>query len=176
MDCVIEPAKSEDATRIAQVHIQSWQESYVGLIPQDYLNSMDNQFERRRGWWSEVIVSESCKPLVARSGDLGVVGFVQSGPARNNDFQDMGEVYCIYLLQAFQGQGVGYRLLKETFMQLRQQGFENAYLWVLENNPTISFYHRTGGRFSGRNIEATVGGKNVVEQQIVWDSLVFEEG
>ena len=176
MSCVIEPAKPEDAMGIARVHIQSWQESYVGLIPQTYLDSMDNQLERRLGWWTSAISKDLFKPMVARSDIGDVVGFAQSGGARNDSFKGMGEVYCIYLLQAYQGQGVGFGLLQGTFGQLRDQGFETAYLWVLEKNPTIGFYTRTGGRVTGKTLEATVGGKDVVEQQIVWDSLVFEEG
>ena len=34
--------------------------------------------------------------------------------------------------------------MRMAFADLKAQGFKNFYCWVLENNPTISFYEKAG--------------------------------
>ena len=50
--------------------------------------------------------------FVAADAKSGVVGFVIGGPSREDDPAFMGELYAIYLLEAFQGGGsvAGYSL------------------------------------------------------------------
>ena len=39
----IRVAQAGDEPAIAKVHIQSWQEAYKGLIPQDYLDQLSSE-------------------------------------------------------------------------------------------------------------------------------------
>jgi hypothetical protein len=40
MKYTIKQATFEDCAEIARIHVQSWQQTYVGLVPQDYLDGM----------------------------------------------------------------------------------------------------------------------------------------
>ena len=57
MDPLIRPATPEDAAAIASVHVQSWQETYAGLIPPDFLAHMTSaeMRERRAASWRATI-------------------------------------------------------------------------------------------------------------------------
>ena len=70
---------------IAIVHVRSWQAAYRGLVPQDYLDSLDA--EQRRPVW-ECILGETQWPragtFVAEEGEH-VVGFASICPARDDD-------------------------------------------------------------------------------------------
>lgn len=48
---IIRVASSGDEYQLAQVHIQSWQEAYQGLIPQEYLDQLPSEMEDRVKMW-----------------------------------------------------------------------------------------------------------------------------
>jgi ribosomal protein S18 acetylase RimI-like enzyme len=86
--------------------------------------------------------------LVACAEDK-VVGFVSLGAAREEDDR-VGELYAIYVLPDAAGSGVGRALMAETLSLLRDDGFDEAILWVLEDNPrTRRFYELAGWSVDG---------------------------
>ena len=69
---------------------------------------------------------------------------------------DCGEVYAIYLLEEYQGRGIGYRLMCEACEKLKT--YDRIALWVLEGNEkAIRFYERFGFRFDGASAEISLG-------------------
>src|SRR5437763_1149336 len=49
----VRAARPTDILGIAEVHVRSWQETYVGQVPQDYLDtlSVEDRYER----WQELV-------------------------------------------------------------------------------------------------------------------------
>jgi hypothetical protein len=45
----IREASFEDLPDVARIHVQSWKETYVGLVPRDYLDGMSVS-ARQRNW------------------------------------------------------------------------------------------------------------------------------
>jgi ribosomal protein S18 acetylase RimI-like enzyme len=81
-----------------------------------------------------------------------VVGFASHGPSR--DEPGIGELFTIYVRPAAWGTGVGRTLMRETLERLRSHGFDEAVLWVLEDNPrTRRFYELAGWRLDGESKE-----------------------
>src|ERR1019366_8426742 len=54
---LIRPARASDAEAIAQVRVDSWRETYRGMIPQAYLDAM--QLEASRAMWEKVLTAGS---------------------------------------------------------------------------------------------------------------------
>ncbi len=76
-----------------------------------------------------------------------MVGFAMGGSARDStEGPDVvGELYAIYVLPASSGNGIGRALMDESLDRLRVEGFTEAILWVLEDNPrTRRFYELAG--------------------------------
>lgn len=141
-----------DARAISVVHVRSWQAAYRGLIPQDYLDSLDlDQVSARR----ERSLAEQDWPrrgvLVAeQAGEI--VGFSGTGPSRDDDLDPatVGEVNSIYLLPQAWGTGLGRELMSAARAGLRQAGFRDAALWVLDTNERARrFYAADGWRPDG---------------------------
>ena len=171
----IRKAITEDAAEIANVHINSWREAYKGLLPQTFLDDRPLYFKNRYELWKRVTADQSHATYVAESDNSGVVGFINGYTARDKGYEDFAEVYCIYLLQKFHGQKIGFRLLKIYFDALLEKGYKKGYLWVLKDNPTIRFYESTGAKLVHDIKKTVIGGLDVEELCYVWDNINLDQ-
>ncbi|HEL2738655.1 TPA: GNAT family N-acetyltransferase [Streptococcus suis] len=126
----------------AYVHWKAWQEAYADLLPQDFLQKTYT-LERCQDW----AVRYPQNILVALV-DEQVVGFACYGASSQEDLQEAGELYALYVLADYYDQGIGYQLMQAALEKL--QSNRRVSLWVLEGNArAISFYEKVGFRFDG---------------------------
>lgn len=166
----IRTATSGDEYQLAQVHIRSWQEAYKDLVPQDYLDQLPAELEDRIKMWKGILENPQRWAWVAESSQ-GIIGFALFGPPRDPDKEGFVELGAIYLLASEKGKGIGFSLLSAGFNKMKDLGYSRAYCWVLENNPTIKFYERSGASYSGQTKEDEIGGKKINELAFEWKSL-----
>jgi GNAT superfamily N-acetyltransferase len=95
------------------------------------------------------------------------VGFASGGPERSGDSVYTGEVYAIYLLASWQGQGIGRQLIATVVRQLIQRGFTSLLIWVLVDNPSRRFFEALGGQPVRDRLEMT-GGVEVKDVAYGW--------
>ena len=163
----IRPAEKADAPGVARVHVQSWQETYKGIIPDHYLAGLS--VAKRTIFWRDLI-AEAKQHALFVALDEDVVGFVNGGPSRSPDLPFDAELYAIYLLRSHQGMGVGERLFDAVTAWIKHSGFESMMLWVLRDNPTLGFYQHLGGHIvSSKHIE--IGGVQLEEVAVGWPRL-----
>ena len=164
----IRRALPSDAPGIARVDVESWRSTYVGLVPDDILSSYDYS-ERERARRS-LLADESRVTYVAEHKTDGIVGFLSGGPARMDDMPFAGELYAIYLLEQYQRQGIGRRLVRELCAWLLSQSLTSMYTWVLEENPSRHFYESLGG-IEFRRQTMALAGHEVAEVAYGWDDI-----
>jgi len=172
----IRRASKNDAPAIGRVHVETWQSTYAGLLPDAMLVAMSDV--RQSAWWSRVLADpgEARGVFVADDQDMGVVGFGSCGPVRDLpeglDGREVrvGEVYTLYVEPDFQNRGLGRRLLDALFRQLKADRCDTAVLWMLAKNPTRFFYEGLGGEQVGERID-TMSGTDVEEMAFAWRSL-----
>src|SRR5215813_3414439 len=156
----IRRAQKSDAAAIGRVHVETWQATYAGMLPDAMLAGP----------------GEARGVFVADDEDMGVVGFGSCGPVRDPpeglDEREarVGEVYTLYVEPDFQNQGLGRRLLDALFRQLKAQGCDCVVLWMLADNPTRFFYEGMGGQRCGQRID-TLAGRDVEEIAYAWRDL-----
>lgn len=151
----IRQATVNDAEAIATVHVSAWQETYRGIIPDDYLNQLST--EKRAATWRESLVDG----LVFVAVDAkGLIGFAHGKQKQTESTE--GELSAIYLLRPYQGRGIGRTLVNHVVRQLEEHGVTSLVIAVLADNPARHFYERLGGiRISECVIER--GGKELEE-------------
>jgi len=104
MRITVAPMTSEEEAKgKAYVHCVAWKEAYRGLLSQDFLDARTLEFSEERALRA---FRAGVSTLLAKDGD-DVVGFADYGPSRGGDIQNAGEVYAIYLLSGYYGQGDG---------------------------------------------------------------------
>ena len=172
----IRRARRDDAAAIGRVHVETWQSSYAGLLPDELLVAMSDV--RQSAWWARALEDpdQARGVFVADDEDRGVVGFASGGPVRDPpeglDGMEarVGEVYTLYVEPDFQNRGLGRSLLDALFGQLASDGFDTAVLWMLAENPTRFFYEGLGGEAVGERID-TLAGADVEEVAYAWRDL-----
>src|SRR3989338_3956064 len=136
----IRKAKFEDSKGIAKVHIQSWRETYQGIVDDEYLKSLalrprtkklqEILKKQKKGSWTYVVEDEYDK----------IVGFISGGVSREHVAQFKGELYAIYILKKHQKNKLGYRLTKKLCSMLKKHGINNMFVCVLRDNESKVFY------------------------------------
>lgn len=165
----IRPARPQDIPQIAQVHIDSWQQTYTGILPEALISAQTPE-KRVRDWMEWLASHQQVWILVAESKGR-ISGFISGGPERSGHPGYPGEIYALYLLADCQGQGWGRQLLLEGFSVLRRQGFTAALIWVARDNlRACHFYARQGGRPGPERILELMG-FTVAERAYLWPDL-----
>jgi GNAT superfamily N-acetyltransferase len=133
-----------DAESIARVHVDTWRETYAGLMPDRYFD--EDALAARRRMWTQVLSADPRRLRVAVAEVRGeIVGFASAELDPSFD-ADHGHpparsmhLYTLYLLAALHGSGAGQVLLDAVI------GDEPAELWVARENPRArAFYARNG--------------------------------
>lgn len=152
MDYIIRRGQIEDARAIAHVHVQSWRETYVGLIPQNVLDGLS--IDDREQMWCRALQSGR-SGMYCATADAQISGFISVGQSR--DRTTYSEVYALYLLRRYQGRGIGKALFETAKQHARESGTQALRLWVLDSNPTRGFYESMGGKIGAEKTENMEG-------------------
>ncbi|MDQ0351942.1 ribosomal protein S18 acetylase RimI-like enzyme [Alkalibacillus filiformis] len=134
----IREANISDASGIGKVHVDSWRSTYKGIVPDEYLNNMT--YEKREKLWINNISAQDQYIIVAEDETGQIVGFASGGKRVTNEHEDSGDLTSIYILEEFQGQGVGTQLMKEMFAYFRKVGYHTIFVEVLKSNESKFFY------------------------------------
>jgi GNAT superfamily N-acetyltransferase len=167
-ETILVPAGPGDAAGLARVHIQSWRESYGGLLPADYLERMSLPLYARR-WRHQLTRARPTELVLVAEGPDGLIGYCAGAfdPAAS----PAAEVFTLYLLRRAQGLGLGRRLLETAARVFRGQGAASLVLWVLERNVRArQFYAHLGGAPAGERAVRGWGG-GLSEIRYDWDDI-----
>lgn len=167
---MIRPARASDAPGIARVYVDTWRDTYAGLIPGPALIGLS--YRRQTQIWAEELALPASGQVVVIANDAasGIVGFGSCGKMRGEALPYRGEVFTLYVLPDFQDQGIGRRLLRRLFATLSARGMNSAVIWVLAANPARFFYQTMGGKLTAVR-EQRFWGVDLSEWAYGWPDL-----
>jgi ribosomal protein S18 acetylase RimI-like enzyme len=162
----VRAARRGEELAVAELHVRSWQEAYRELMPAEFLAGLDPR--DRAGRYEFGGGEEGPTTLVAvvpRDRDCvegpfeRIAGFVTFAASRDADASGLGEVVALYVDPDRHEGGVGRLLMTEARRHLREGGFTEAILWVLDGNERAQrFYQREGWTPDGARREENVYG------------------
>lgn len=169
----VRPARPGDAEGIARVYIESWHDTYAGVLPAQLLCAMTPRGQSAR-WRAAIRARGREKVLVAEHENSVILGMASFGPARDGVLAFDGEVYTLYVDPSFYGRGIGRALLRASFRDLRARGFSSCVIWAHAKNPARFFYEAMGGRMIAERT-AKLMGDAVPETAFGWRRLALTE-
>lgn len=168
---LIRDATAADASAIARVHVASWQSTYAGMLPVQYLAGMTKRTAEARWRMGLPDRGPGRGTVVAVGEDGEVVGFNSFGAQRRGIDGFVGEVFALYLLDDAKGQGIGRLMMAAGAERMLEAGVRSAIVWCLGTNPTRWFYERLGGvRVANR--PGRFAGTEILEVAYGWRDLV----
>jgi len=158
----VDAVKEEHFRAMSLIHALGWRDTYVGYVPQDYLDS-----EITDDHWVSVFrenyeSQNGCHGLLLYRGDTPVacINYCRARTMNYNPgeicrfdnaaYADWGEIASFYTHPAERGKGYGGLLIEEALRRLRVEGFQNAFVFVLKQNEKArKFYAAHGFAWDG---------------------------
>lgn len=141
MSAEVRPALSDDAEAMAQVHVRTWQETYLDLMPHEVLYDPDFIRRRKQMWTTLLTGPDRDKYRIAVAVvDEQLVGIAMVGPSDDADRLGEPELFVLYTYRSVHGSGVGTNLLEAVL-----DPTDSASLWVADPNPRAQAFYRKHG-------------------------------
>ncbi len=138
---VIRDAEVKDAEGKGYVHYKSWQETYTGLMNQEYLDKMNVEkcVNIAKKYLENILIAEV---------DGKIIGYSCYSQCRETNYESYGEIIAIYVLKEYHKKGIGKMLMDACIKKLSK--YKGIVLWVLDSNKNaINFYKKYGFSFDG---------------------------
>lgn len=154
----IRMARASDAPGIAEIFVDSWRETYAGILPLNGLLRMSKS--EQAASWERTIAGSSlrCPTLVAADGSGKAYGFTSAGPSRDRSLPYEAEIYTLYVAPGFTAQGIGSSLTSSIFRLFGKANYAGLVIWALADNPSRYFYDSLGGRVIAERQHTLWGG------------------
>ncbi|MED1205457.1 GNAT family N-acetyltransferase [Heyndrickxia acidicola] len=78
------------------------------------------------------------------------MGFADGGKRETNQVKNSGDLTSIYVLEEYQGQGIGKKLVDKLVAHFQERGFQKVFVEILEDNKSRFFYEKMNAIFSGK--------------------------
>jgi GNAT superfamily N-acetyltransferase len=133
-------AEPADAPSMARVHVDTWRETYRGLMSDAVLDDPALLDWREKFWTTALTDSRYEQNSVAVALHEGaLIGIAMSGHSPN-DAEEPQQLFVLYAYAAFHGSGVGAALLNAVI-----DPSAPAALWVADPNPRAQAFYRKNG-------------------------------
>jgi GNAT superfamily N-acetyltransferase len=140
----VRPGTPADAPAVVEIRNAAWRATYGAYLPDGVWDDIDVPAVTAR--FADRIAAGTVTALVA-DVDGTVQAYALSGPCRDDDLPEAGEVYALYARPERWSTGLGRALLPAAITAL---GVRPVVLWVLEVNARARrFYDRAGFRPDG---------------------------
>ena len=166
----IREATPDDIPGIARVHVDTWRTAYPGIVPAEHMAGLS--YERSEARWREHAFIEGTGRFVYVAEDaMWIVGSASGGPERDGIPGYDGELYGLYVLEAYQRRGIGRELMRTVSQRLVADGFRAMIIWALkENRRARAFYEAMGGVLVGEKT-ITIGGSELADVAYGWPDI-----
>lgn len=169
MDVKIKKATLDDINIISNIYALSWKYAYKNIVPQKYLDELKCNYwvSSFQNWIGNNILTAQ---LIYE--DELPVGCVAYSKARDVRFAHWGEIVSIYLLPDHFRKGYGQKLLQTAIIDMKTNGYENYYLWVLkENTNARSFYESNGFIYNNDECTCEIMQKQLMDVRYILTSV-----
>ena len=169
MDIVIRKVREEDLPMVVDIKVKGWQTAYEGIISDEYLSNMDNEYEKRI---ARMKATYRDNGFIVAEDNGEIVGFCRY--VYDNSFspqmQDIDcELMAIYVKPNLKYSGIGSKMFNYVVDEFKNMQKSKMIIWCLKDNePSKRFYTKMGGRIVDEKI-VQIGDNNYTECGFLYD-------
>jgi len=144
MNYVIRRRERKDCEAIVKLITICWNETYRGLVSDEFLDGLyKNEEDRIKNSYEKFDENDNHQFVLEVDGK--VVGWMNIGDS--DEGSEYGEIHAIYILKDYKGFGYGRKLVEEGINEIKSMGFKQMIIGCLECNKSNEFYKHIGGKF-----------------------------
>lgn len=162
----VDACTEEHFKAMSLIHALGWRDTYVDAVPADYMASQitddrwvevfRTNYETQNGVHGLLLYRDGtpvsclnyCKARTVNYNPGDICTF------DNAAYADWGEIASFYTHPAERGHGYGGLLFEEACRRMKDEGFENAFVFVLrENEKARRFYSAHGFAWDGTHAD-----------------------
>lgn len=144
MEYIIRKREKKDCLEIAHVVTVTWNETYKGIVPDWFLEELKVN-EKERAYKSYSQFNENENNTLVLEVNNKIVGFTSYGKSDDNEYANCGEIFALYIIKKYQGNGYGRKLIIEAIKELKKMNYNKMIIGCLKGNPSNEFYKHMGG-------------------------------
>ena len=146
MNYLIRKRTKDDCKAVAHVVTIAWNETYKGIVPEWFLEQLKNN-EEERATKSYNEFDENDNNQFVLEVDNKIVGFVNFGITSDKEYQNCGEIFALYIVSKYKGNGFGRKLVEAAKNEMKNIGYDKMIIACLKGNPSNEFYKHIGGEY-----------------------------
>lgn len=143
-----------------------WDETYRGIIDDEFLDNMKNTVEERiKKQIENFNKNDSYSYVLVENSKL--IGYTSVDKSRDEEYAKSGEISSLYLLKEYRGKGYGKLLFNHALNKIIELGYKDYIIACLEKNPTNEFYKYMGGKLYNQK-NKKIGNKEYLENYYIF--------
>ena len=151
MNYIIRKKERKDCADVAHVVTVAWNETYKGIVADDFLEGLYlNEEQRAINSYNKFDENDNHQYVLEVDGK--VIGFINVGSTDEKGYDNCGELHAIYIINGYKGNGYGKKLINIGIEELKKMGYNKMIIGCLEGNPSNEFYKHIGGKFIKKRV------------------------
>ena len=142
----IEKSRKEDCKAIAEFITKTWNETYRGIVNDEFLDNLKKTEEKR---YIDAInnFDERSNMQYIIKKDNKIIAFLKLSKIKNDEYKEYLELQSLYVLKEYQKNGIREELIQKAFNEARKKKKKKMIVGCLEENKSNGFYKKMGGKF-----------------------------
>ena len=162
----IREANAEDMELIANLYVINWKKTYVGLLPDNFLNGLTVNDGINK--WQEYLTKEKHRIFVAYENE-NFLGF--SACKEDEELKNCLYLDSLHVSESSRGKGVGTKLINTVGSYAYIKGYEHMSICIVKGNDKAKRIYEKMGAKHYKDFIDYFGDTESNSEKLIWNNL-----
>ena len=164
----IREANAEDIEPIASLYVMNWKKTYVGLLPDNFLNGLTVNEGIKK--WQEYLNKEKHRIFVAYENEK-ILGF--SACKEDEELKNCLYLDSLHVSETSRGKGVGPKLINTVGSYAYIKGYEHMSICIVKGNDNAKRIYKKMGAKHYKDFIDYFGDTESNSEKLIWNNLNY---
>ena len=164
----IREANAEDIEPIASLYVMNWKKTYVGLLPDNFLNGLTVNDGINK--WQEYLTKEKHRIFVAYENEK-ILGF--SACKEDEELKNCLYLDSLHVSETSRGKGVGTKLINTVGSYAYIKGYEHMSICIVKGNDNAKRIYEKMGAKHYKDFIDYFGDTESNSEKLIWNNLNY---
>ena len=164
----IREANAEDIEPIASLYVMNWKKTYVGLLPDNFLNGLTVNEGIKK--WQEYLNKEKHRIFVAYENEK-ILGF--SACKEDEELKNCLYLDSLHVSETSRGKGVGTKLINTVGSYAYIKGYEHMSNCIVKGTDNAKRIYEKMGAKHYKDFIDYFGDTESNSEKLIWNNLNY---